>query len=334
MYNASKDQLNNLIYSLEQIQEKFLRNYGVDDIFSNSKFYEIIMANELEHDAIPGHSGSRDARDNEGEYEYKHFKESSSNHSWTFNDYSETTIQSLEEVKAVIFAHIDDRYFPPKFDWYIKVDGPTCSKYLRNRTEDLLKRKPKGRENARKMINFSALQLENDLNLKKTIVQTTNKNGKYSADLQEITNISTTLEKLTNISQILTSNKIWEFLVSLDLNHIVLSEQSGHDAKDISGNYYEYKVSKNRSWNFQDISDNVLNKYTKEKTIILAVVDKQKMQVKEIYGANPNLVVKRLKEKLQEKTQRFKQHNRQLRRLQVSLSIGDLQRINATKLSK
>ena len=43
------------------------------------------------------------------EYEYKHYKELSSNHSWTFNDFSDTTINKLNsELISVIFAHIDD----------------------------------------------------------------------------------------------------------------------------------------------------------------------------------------------------------------------------------
>ena len=69
-----------------KIQEHFREEYGSKDIVSGSKFYEIIIANELNHDIIPGQSGTKDAKDEKGEYEYKHYKEQSSNHSWTFND--------------------------------------------------------------------------------------------------------------------------------------------------------------------------------------------------------------------------------------------------------
>ena len=51
-----------IIDQLFAIQLEFLHNYGVNDIFSNSKFYEIIIANQLNHKPIPGHSGSRDAK--------------------------------------------------------------------------------------------------------------------------------------------------------------------------------------------------------------------------------------------------------------------------------
>ena len=97
------------IEKLKSVQAEFLEKYNVDDILSNSKIFEILIANELSHILIPGHSGSRDAKDNKDNvYEYKHFKETSSNHSWTFNDFSDTTINKLIDTKSVIFAHIDD----------------------------------------------------------------------------------------------------------------------------------------------------------------------------------------------------------------------------------
>ena len=74
-----------------------MEHYQVDDIYSNSKIYEILIANQFDHRIIPGHSGSRDAKDlNGNEIEYKHYKESSSNHTWTFNDFSDTTIEKLK----------------------------------------------------------------------------------------------------------------------------------------------------------------------------------------------------------------------------------------------
>lgn len=331
--SVQKVRLRKLLIEMKKIQGFFLGKWGVDDIYSNSKIFEIIIANELNHILIPGHSGSKDAKDENGnEFEYKHFKETSGNHSWTFNDYSDTTIEGLKRVKSVIFAHIDDTSFPPKLDWYIGINGKVCSDYLKHRTEELLERKPKGHVNKRKMINFSAVQLEKDLKLSKTIVQEIKRDGLYYKWLIKINNIANQIEKITGVTQILTSNKFWELLVSLQLGHQVLSEQAGHDAVDASGNFYEYKVSKTSSWNFQDISENVLNKYTKEKAVILAIVDKEKMEVVKIFVANPVKVVRKLKEKLTEKADRYTSKGG-LRRLQVSLSHGDLKEIGAKEIS-
>jgi hypothetical protein len=331
--SVQKVRLNKLLLKLRTIQDFFLKKYGVNDIYSNSKIFEILIANELNHILIPGHSGSKDAKDERGrEFEYKHFKETSKNHSWTFNDYSDATIKGLKKIKSAIFAHIDDTSFPPKLDWYIKVNGRVCSNYLKFRTEELLQRKPKGHVNKRKMINFSAVQLERDLKLSKTQIREINKNGLYYKWLIKIYEIANQIEKITGVTQILTSNKFWELLVSLKLNHQVLSEQVGHDAVDGGGNFYEYKVSKTFSWNFQDISKNVLNKYEKEKAVILAVVDKEKMEVVKIFKANSHQTVKKLKEKLKDKAKRYSRKGG-LRRLQVSLSYGDLKDISAREIN-
>ena len=82
----------------------------------------------------------------------------------------------------------------------------------------------------------------------------------------------------------------------------------------------------------QTLSENVLNKYEKEKAVILAVVDKENMKVIKIFEANPHEVVKKLKEKLGDKAERYAQKGG-LRRLQVSLSRGDLEDINASEIS-
>ena len=333
MKQKDLEKLDKLMVLLKKNQDLFSKKYGVDDIYSNSKIFEIVIANELNHELIPGHSGSKDAKSEQGEFEYKHFKESSSNHSWTFNDYSDATIEGLKGIARAIFAHIDDEKFPPVLDWYIEVDGETCSKYLDNRTKELLASKPKGKVNARKMINFSALQLERDLKIKKTKVLTINKDGKYYNEIMEIQKISKQMEKITGIEQLLTSNKFWEMLVALILGHQVLSEQSGHDAKDANGNMYEYKVSKNHSWNFQDISENVLKKYESDKAIILAVVDKQNLVVTDIFYAESPKVIKRLRKKLEEKKDRFAESGKSLRRSQVSLSKGDLERVMAKRVN-
>ena len=87
---------------MKSLQKIFYKEQGVNDLWSNSKVYEIIIANGLSHNLIPGHSGSRDAIDNNNiKYEYKHFKKLSSNHSWTFNDYSENTIKGLMIMNTV-----------------------------------------------------------------------------------------------------------------------------------------------------------------------------------------------------------------------------------------
>ena len=134
------------------------------------------------------------------------------------------------------------------------------------------------------MINVSPKQIETRLNLNKIFVPSNS--GIYDKYLDDIYLASKQLQELTGIKNLLTSNKFWELIVALELDHSVNPEQGGregaHDAYDAEGNPYEYKVSKTTSWNFQDISENVLNKYYNDKSIILAVVDKQEIELKEI----------------------------------------------------
>lgn len=322
-----------LIDRLKEIQDIFYYDYGVNDIFSNSKFYEIIIANQLNHDPIPGHSGSRDAIDplTNIEYEYKHFKETSSNHSWTFNDFSDSTIEHLKDYK-LIFAHINDEDFPYPgiMDWYYEVDGRIISDYLAIATQRI--------QNTRKMINVSANQLDS-LGLEKTFVNTNrhrNYEGNFQNLLSNISSISQELEHLTDVEKILTSNKIWELLVALKLNHFVNAEQGGrfgsYDANDLDGNTYEYKVYKTRTWNFQDISENVLDKYLTDKEIILAVVNKFDMCVEEIYSISPEDAVYKLREKLRNKIDNLNRKGETIRRLQVSLSFSDIKNMNSFRI--
>lgn len=317
-----------LIIMMREIQLDFLNKYHVDDIWSNSKIFEITIANSLNHILIPGHSGSKDAKDlNNNQFEYKHYKETSSNHSWTFNDFSDDTIASLKNVQSVIFAHINDSDFaaPGKFDWYYEVPGHIMSDYLTKYTANI--------RNTRKMINVSPKQIESRLGIIKTYVSDNFSENLYSNHLREIINIIQELEEITKTKNLLTSNKFWELLVALELDHTVNSEQGGregaHDAYDNFGRTYEYKVSKNHSWNFQDISDNVLNKYYNDEAIILAVVDKTSIKVTNIYTASPNLVVPRLKEKLNSKISKKALSGETIRRLQVSLSKSDLKLVQA-----
>lgn len=316
--------INKIIQELVLIQTEFLHNYGVNDIFSNSKFYEIVIANQLNHKPIPGHSGSRDAEDESGtQYEYKHFKETSSNHSWTFNDYSDNLMNHMKEYKF-IFAHINDKdyKYPGIMDWYYEVDGYIIGEYLKKATLSI--------KNARKMINVSANQLE-QLGCKKSyadINKAKNYSGRFEKQLVNISLISEKLEKLTKVDKILTSNKLYELLVALKLNHYVNPEQGGregaHDAIDRDMNTYEYKVYKTRTWNFQDISEAVLNKYYLDKKIILAVVDKTNLVVKKIYSVDPKDAVPKLKEKLQNKIDNLNKKGGILRRRQISLSFADI----------
>lgn len=327
-YEVDKKEFERLIEQYKAIQQDFLREFGVNDIFSNSKIYEIIIANSLGHVMIPGHSGSKDARDDTGnEFEYKHYKETSSNHTWTFNDFSDTTIENLNTCSQVIFAHVDNTKFPPVFDWCYCVPGTVISGFLKEKTPSIT--------NTRKMINVSRKNIEEVMGIKrKEVVRL--KVGLYDKWIDNIYSIAKELEKCTKVRQLLTSNKIWEVLVAVQLGHNVNSEQGGragaHDAFDRNGKQYEYKVSKNHSWNFQDISDKVLEKYLEDEAIILAVVDKTEIAVTNIYSADPQKVVARLKEKLNEKRLRFEEQDKLVRRLQVSLSRGDLKRVEAKKL--
>lgn len=319
-----------LLVEMRSLQREFQIKHSVNDIWSNSKIYEVLIANTLGQDMIPGHSGSLDARDSRlREYEYKHFKETSSNHSWTFNDYSDQTIQKLgNHVHQVIFAHINDTIFPPHFDWAYMVPGKVVADYLDVHT--------KGIRNSRRMINLSANQIESRLGLKPSMFSEEISSGPYQELLQRIFNLSRDLESLVAVDNVLTSNKFWEVLVSVPLGHQVNSEQGGragaHDAADALGRDFEYKVSKSRSWNFQDISENVLNKYLNCEDIVLAVVDKQQISVLEVWAAKPSDVVPILREKLSNKKKEYDLRNKELRRLQVSLSSGDLLRIKARRV--
>lgn len=313
--------INHLIQQLKQIQSDFYSAFGVTDIITNSKIFEILIAGALDHVLIPGHSGSRDAKDSAGnEFEYKHYKESSSNHTWTFNDFSDTTIAKLLNTKAVIFAHIQDVDVSfSKFDWYYEVPGRVISNYLAKATRKI--------KNNRKMINVSSNQIEEHLELTKQSV--THSADRYSSWIKRIIDIASKIEAEVGTKGILTSNKFWEVLVALKLGHKVQSEQAKHDAVDDSGNLYEYKVAKGLSWSFQDISSEVLHKYLSDKSVILASVDKNDFVVKKIYEADAKKVVKLLRRKLRKKGRRYLSLGKEIRRKQVSLNPKDLRSIRA-----
>lgn len=318
------DDVKNLIKQLKDIQDDFYKTFGVTDIITNSKIFEILIADSLNHELIPGHSGSRDAKDENGEYEYKHFKETSSNHSWTFNDYTDTTISKLKKVCSVIFAHIQDENVEfPEFDWYYEVPGEVIAEYLEKATQQIA--------NNRKMINVSPKQIEEKMGLTRKNVEK-GKKGKYYSWIKKIVEIVLKIEEAVGTTGILTSNKFWEVLVALNLGHKVQSEQAKHDAEDKKGNCYEYKVAKGSTWSFQDISKDVLKKYLLDKSIILATVDKNEFNVKKIFEADTKKVVNLLKKKLKEKEKRYKSKGKEVRRKQVSLSGRDVKELKAKKI--
>lgn len=104
-----------------------------------------------------------------------------------------------------------------------------------------------------------------------------------------------------------------------------------YDAIDIDNNTYEYKVYKSRTWAFQDISENVLNKYLTDKEIILAVVNKFDMTVDEIYSISSEDAVNKLRQKLNNKIDSLSQKNKIIRRLQISLSFSDIKKMKSFK---
>ena len=328
------EHINLLIEKLRSTQNFFLKEYEVEDIFSNSKFYEIIIANQLNHIPIPGHSGSRDAIDEyKSLYEYKHFKKTSSNHTWTFNDFSDNLISHMHKYKF-IFSHINDLNYayPGIMDWYYEVPGKIIQEYLEGATQKI--------RNKRKMINVSPSQLER-LGLSKIypdINKISNYQGRFQKQLLEISEVSYKLEKLTGVTKILTSNKLYELLVALYLGHKVNSENGGyegsHDAEDDFGKTYEYKVYKSNLWNFQDISDTVLDKYLLDEKIILATVDKSNLIVQNIYSISPKDAVNLLYIKRNEKARKAAQKGLEVRRLQISLSLKEISQMESFEIIK
>lgn len=92
--------------------------------------------------------------------------------------------------------------------------------------------------------------------------------------------VANRIELITGIRGILTSNKLWELLVSGKLGHRINPEQRKHDANDEQGRTYGYKVTKKYSWKFQDISENVLESYIQDEKMILAVLIKRSSLLK------------------------------------------------------
>lgn len=297
-----------LVRRLKELSDYF-KKAGILDIYTNSKIFEMVIAEYLGHRLINGHRNSSDAEDScHNYYEYKHFKLSSSNHSWTFNDFSPNTIDRLDDVKEVIFAVIDDKKVVPRVQKMYIVPASEVKKYLLTHTASI--------HNQRSMINISATQIVNEMDY--TCVNPPTK--ELSSELTEVFSVISKLERRLGVSGILTSNKLWELLVALRLGHQINPEQKAHDACDQAGNTYEYKVSTKYQWVFQDISENVLKKYLTNKAIILAVVDKRYFTVAQVYMCDPVVLVRLLREKLDAKERK---HGPQGRKL-VSLGKKDL----------
>ena len=91
-----------LIERLKQLSDIFYAS-GIEDVYTNSKIYEVLMSEQFGHKIINGHAKTLDAVDMDGNlYEYKHFKMSSSNPTWTFNDFTDATIKKCMMSKRCI----------------------------------------------------------------------------------------------------------------------------------------------------------------------------------------------------------------------------------------
>ena len=280
--------LDDMILRLKELSDYF-RDKGIFDIFTNSKIYEMVIAEQMNHRIINGHAYTSDARDEEGHlFEYKHFKLSSSNHTWTFNDFSEGTINNLGKIDKVVFAIINDVHVIPEVQDIYIVPAVDVSKYLLQATPSI--------QNTRPMINISTKQIKENM-----VYEHIQKNNtELSAQLQKVFYTINQMERECNITGLLTSNKLWELLVADKLGHHINPEQKKHDAVDENGNTYEYKVSKLPGWIFQDISDNVLDSYLNDRQIVLAVVDKVQFRVRFVYLCEPQPLVKLLRKKRDE----------------------------------
>lgn len=297
-----------LIERLKQLSDIFYTS-GIEDVYTNSKIYEVLMSEQFGHKIINGHAKTLDAVDMDGNlYEYKHFKLSSSNHTWTFNDFTDATIEKLYDVKEVYFAIINDAPIIHEVKEVYIVQGAAVAKYLENSTTNIL--------NHRKMINISRHQIVN--NMRYNVIRPNP--VKVSNVLRDVFTVANEIELVTGIRGILTSNKLWELLVSGELGHRINPEQRKHDACDQQGRTYEYKVTKKYSWKFQDISENVLESYMQDEKIVLAVVDKKEFIVENVYICDPKAIVTILKNKL---SLSFEQRE-VVRRLEATINIGDV----------
>ena len=301
-------QLWQLIQRLKELSDIF-EERGISDIYTNSKIYEVLMAEQWGHVLINGHAHTPDAMDYDQKYyEYKHYKTSSSNHTWTFNDISGATIKNLNLIEKVLFAVIDDSNIVPRIDRIYSVSGAEVAEYLKRNIVYI--------ENDRDMMNISPRQIIE--NMKYNIIYPDRKN--ISMELEEVFCCVNEIEEIINVRGLLTSNKLWELLVACKMRHYINPEQRRHDAFDELGYTYEYKVSSNKNWTFQDISENVLNGYLEDNKVILAIVDKRRFVVTGICACEPEAVVSILRCKLEKRMR----DGKNLKRLSAGIGIGDI----------
>lgn len=313
--------MDGIFLELKNIQEEFGKLTNEYDIYSSSKFYEIIIANMLGHHISPGAHGADAYDDFKKHYEYKHYKESSTNHTWTFNDYTDKTLSKLKS-QTVLFIHINDVGITDPFkyiDWYYKVDGNVISNYISKRS---LKS-----DNKRNMINISVLQLENDCGAKKTNVSSYCAKGQYSDYIIKIFRCIMSLEKMTETENLLTSNKLWELFLANKLGHKINSKQGGsggkHDAQDSEHQKYEYKISQSTSWTFEDMSDAVIENMLLLDGIYLSQIDKQKFKIKKILLLDTNKTMDYIKRKRDSMIADKLQQGKSINRLNVSISLKE-----------
>ena len=328
-----------LIAQMKKAQDQIFQLHGINDIFTSSKIFEILIASGLDHEVIPGQAGTADATDPENrsmQFEYKHFKELSSNHSWTFNDYSDSVIAKIDsKINSVFFCHIDDRTFPPVLDWYYELSGSEVAEYLRVKTPSI--------KNKRKMINVSEKQLNEFFGEKGTLQRVDIKidrdnpfPGKYAKELEAIFTSIKALEDSLGLKNLLTSSKLWELIVAVEIDHFVNSEQGGrsgaHDAFDSNGSWFEYKVEQTVGWSFQDISDAVLDKYLELEAFILAVVDKPNFKVTEIYRVETIPLINAIRHKRDQKAIDYEARGKEVRRDQVTVGKRELDLLKAQRI--
>ncbi len=314
--------LDKSINKLKELSDFFCKN-DIEDIYTNSKIYEVLIAYQLGHKIINGHAHTLDAIDQDGNTcEYKHYKKSSSNHTWTFNDYTDETIQNLHKVNSVYFVVIDDRAAIPKLKKIYVVSGKEVAKYLTRKKPSI--------KNHRKMMNISERKIVDNMSYKlldKGEIKSLNptRESLYYTKLKEVFTTAREIEEEIKVNGILTSNKLWELLVACNLGHRINSEQKKHDAYDADDRTYEYKVSKKSTWTFQDISNNVLKSYLNDERIILAVVNKKTFVIKSIAACQPKAIVRILRKKLKEKKLKEKKRkSKKIRRLTANIGMKDI----------
>lgn len=310
--------LNYIFMELKSIQESFGNLTGEYNIYSNSKIYEIIIANMFGHNIVKGAHGA-DAHSYNNYFEYKHYKESSSNHSWTFNDYTQETLEKLKS-KTVLFVHINDVKYNNPFeyiDWYYEVRGDIISDYISDWA--------KSSGNQRQMVNISALQLERNLGAVRIYPTIDCRNRRYSGYIKSIFEQINLLERITKTTNLLTSNKLWELFLANKLGHKIISKQGGiggtHDAEDCDNRKFEYKISQSSTWTFEDLSDSVITNMQLLDGIYVATINKIQFEIVSIYLLDTKKTTDYIARKRNAMINKKMKDNKPIKRLNVSVSL-------------